>query len=41
MSAQQISEFSEILRHRYINHEISAEEYASLSEDIAIVSRKR
>lgn len=41
MSAQMIDVITETLRTRYINHEISADEFAAHMEDIALVSRKR
>lgn len=40
MSYAELDTYERVLRARYLRHEIDATEYASLSEDIAVM-RKR
>lgn len=40
MSREMLSMMAETLRTRYLNHEIGADEYASLSEDIKLAERR-
>jgi hypothetical protein len=39
LTKETLAVFSDTLRDRYVNHEITADEFASLSEDIKLASR--
>jgi hypothetical protein len=41
LTSDELSEFKTELRRMYIAHEITADEYAVLTEDIAVIERQR